>query len=45
MCMKHLEKINTYYFTLLPVTWAPVKSGELLSSLKSDYFAIRFYVA
>jgi hypothetical protein len=27
------------------VTWAPFKSGELLSSVKSDYFFIRFFVA
>jgi hypothetical protein len=32
-------------FILVRVTWAPFKSGELWSSVKSDCFAIRFSVA
>jgi hypothetical protein len=34
-----------YFFIFERVTWAPFKSGELLSSVKLDCFNIRFSVA
>jgi hypothetical protein len=41
------KSLVSYYLFIYfqRVTWAPVKSGELWSSVKSNTFAIRFSVA
>ncbi len=47
LCVKSLtwSKSSAYPYIIKRVTWAPVKSGELWSSVKSGCFAIRFSVA